>query len=70
MSVARGYVDRGLPISTIVIDWQHWVNQGCVAGRSGSSRGSHVNKPTRGPQRAIYRKATALHAVLFRHQRK
>ena len=28
MDVARGYVDRGLPISTIVIDWQHWVQQG------------------------------------------
>jgi hypothetical protein len=26
--VARGYVDRELPISTIVIDWQHWVHQG------------------------------------------
>jgi len=22
------YVSRGLPISTIVIDWQHWVNMG------------------------------------------
>ena len=28
MDVARGYVDRGLPISTIVIDWQHWTSQG------------------------------------------
>ena len=28
MDVARGYIDRGLPISTIVIDWQHWVQQG------------------------------------------
>jgi alpha-D-xyloside xylohydrolase len=28
MDVARGYVSRGLPISTIVIDWQHWVNMG------------------------------------------
>ena len=28
MDVARGYVDRGLPISVIVIDWQHWVHQG------------------------------------------
>jgi alpha-D-xyloside xylohydrolase len=26
--VARGYVERGLPISTIVIDWKHWENQG------------------------------------------
>jgi alpha-glucosidase (family GH31 glycosyl hydrolase) len=26
--VARGYIERGLPISTIVIDWQHWVAQG------------------------------------------
>jgi len=28
LDVARGYVDRELPISTIVIDWQHWVHQG------------------------------------------
>lgn len=28
LEVAHGYVDRGLPISVIVIDWQHWVNQG------------------------------------------
>jgi alpha-D-xyloside xylohydrolase len=26
--VARGYVDRELPISTIVIDWKHWLYQG------------------------------------------
>ena len=28
LDVARGYVDRGLPISTIVIDWHHWENMG------------------------------------------
>ena len=28
LDVARGYVDRELPISVIVIDWQHWVHQG------------------------------------------
>jgi alpha-D-xyloside xylohydrolase len=28
LDVAHGYVDRELPISTIVIDWKHWVNQG------------------------------------------
>jgi len=28
LEVARGYVERQLPISVIVIDWQHWVNQG------------------------------------------
>ena len=28
LEVARGYVDRELPISVIVIDWQHWVHQG------------------------------------------
>ena len=28
LEVARGYVDRGLPISTIVIDWHHWPNMG------------------------------------------
>jgi hypothetical protein len=27
LEVARGYVDRGLPLSVIVIDWQHWVAQ-------------------------------------------
>ena len=28
LEVARGYVARGLPVSTIVIDWQHWKSQG------------------------------------------
>jgi alpha-D-xyloside xylohydrolase len=28
LDVARGYVTRGLPISVIVIDYFHWVNQG------------------------------------------
>ena len=28
LDVARGYVSRGLPISVIVIDWQHWLAQG------------------------------------------
>lgn len=28
LDVARGYVTRGLPISVIVIDWHHWVQQG------------------------------------------
>ena len=28
LSVARGYVERGLPISMIVIDWFHWSNMG------------------------------------------
>ena len=27
LDVARGYFERGLPISTIVIDWKHWVAQ-------------------------------------------
>ena len=28
LEVARGYVDRGLPISTIVIDYRHWPKMG------------------------------------------
>lgn len=28
LDVARGYFDRQLPISVIVIDWMHWINQG------------------------------------------
>jgi alpha-D-xyloside xylohydrolase len=28
MDVARGYVERGLPISMIVIDWFHWTEMG------------------------------------------
>ena len=28
MAVAQGYVERGLPISTIVIDWHSWVSLG------------------------------------------
>lgn len=28
LEVARGYVERGLPISMIVIDWFHWRNMG------------------------------------------
>ena len=28
MEVARGYKQRGLPISMIVIDWFHWKNMG------------------------------------------
>ncbi len=28
LGVARGYVERGLPISAIVIDWFHWVQLG------------------------------------------
>jgi len=28
LDVARGYVERGLPISMIVIDWFHWVQMG------------------------------------------
>jgi alpha-D-xyloside xylohydrolase len=28
LDVARGYVERGLPISMIVIDWFHWKNMG------------------------------------------
>ena len=28
LDVARGYIERQLPISTIVIDWMHWVAQG------------------------------------------
>ena len=28
LAVAQGYLDRGLPISVIVIDWMHWVHQG------------------------------------------
>jgi alpha-D-xyloside xylohydrolase len=28
LDVARGYVERNLPISVIVIDWKHWVSQG------------------------------------------
>lgn len=28
MDVARGYVDRQLPISIIVIDYYHWINMG------------------------------------------
>ena len=28
LDVARGYIQRQLPISTIVIDWKHWTAQG------------------------------------------
>ncbi|KAH3756987.1 glycoside hydrolase family 31 protein [Pelomyxa schiedti] len=28
LDVMYGYIERNLPISIIVIDWQHWVNQG------------------------------------------
>lgn len=28
LNVARGYAERGLPVSMIVIDWFHWVNMG------------------------------------------
>lgn len=31
LDVARGYVQRGLPISMIVIDWFHWVEMGNFA---------------------------------------
>ena len=31
LEVARGYVDRGLPISMIVIDWFHWEQMGDFA---------------------------------------
>jgi alpha-glucosidase (family GH31 glycosyl hydrolase) len=58
--VARGYVSRGLPISTIVIDWKHWVNIGdwtfnpaCwpdpqVRARTLTRRADHRSAATRG----------------------
>lgn len=54
MDVARGYVTRGLPISTIVIDWKHWVAQGachkaascpaCVPWRDTTTRAAPASR--------------------------
>ena len=49
LDVAHGYVDRGLPISVIVIDWKHWVHQvrGCAVGRRWWKEGcvKHIRQP-------------------------
>jgi hypothetical protein len=55
LEVARGYVERGLPIAVIVIDWKHWVAQVREQKRRHCTLLARIRVEISAPRAAIFR---------------